>query len=133
MFPSEAGVGDDLGASMLAQLRRFEMVNQTVSNFATKSTSKLNNFHGIAGLVNFKVDRQIDNLASLSDDDNPNGGGAAPVDVFEVFVVDVVAINDHISKTIVMFSSSRQEYTETSYIDLSQGTFETAPKNSTVL
>ena len=53
-------------------------------------------------LTTFKVYRLIVNLASLSDDDNPNGGGAAPVDVFEVF--DVVAINDHISKRIVMFS-----------------------------
>ena len=55
MFPSEAGVGDDFGASMLAQ---------------------------------------------LSDDDNPSGGGAAPVDVFEV----LVAINDHITERIVMSS-----------------------------
>ena len=42
-------------------------------------------------------------MASLSDDvDNPSEGGAAPLEVFEVLVVVVVAINDYKAETKVV-------------------------------
>ena len=47
----------------------------------------------VNGWVEGKADGLIVKFGSLSDDEKPSGGGATPVEVFEVFVVDVVAIN----------------------------------------